>query len=189
MSVASVVANLFDGRLPFRVEAFDGSEVAPTIVSPANEITLRILRPEALIRILRRPAELGLARAFVAGDLELDGDLDALFSLELPSLRYLFSPATFLPLLRLIGPAAVRPLAPPAIEARRSHDRFELDVTVDLTPAPDLASAGLWRLGLAAVIEGANGARSYWALAHPPGAPDFHAARGFAYALAMANPS
>ena len=119
MSVASVVANLFDGRLPFRVEAFDGSEVAPTIVSPANEITLRILRPEALIRILRRPAELGLARAFVAGDLELDGDLDALFSLELPSLRYLFSPATFLPLLRLIGPAAVRPLAPPAIEARQ----------------------------------------------------------------------
>jgi len=119
MSVASVVANLFDGGLPFRVEAFDGSEVAPTIMSPANEITLRILRPEALVRILRRPAELGLARAFVAGDLELDGDLDALFSLELPPLRYLFSPANFLPLLRLIGPAAVRPLAPPSIEARQ----------------------------------------------------------------------
>ena len=87
------------------------------------------------------------------------------------------------------GMRAVGELAPPAIEARRSHDRFELDVTVDLTPLPDLASAALWRLGLAAVIEGANGAKSYWALAHPPGAPDFHAARGFAYALAMADPS
>jgi hypothetical protein len=30
------------------------------------------------------------------------------------------------------------------------------------------------RLALAAVIEHAEGAISYWALAHPPGAPDFH---------------
>src|SRR5665213_2405262 len=44
-------------------------------------------------------------------------------------------------------------IAPPAIEVRRSHDRFELDVTLDLAPLPDLASAAVWRLGLAAVIE------------------------------------
>lgn len=29
-------------------------------------------------------------------------------------------------------------------------------------------------LGLSAVIEACDGSKSYWALAHPPGVPDFH---------------
>lgn len=113
------MTRLFDGKLPFRVEAFDGSVVEPTIVSPANGLTLKILTPDALIRVLRRPGELGLARAFVAGDLELDGDLDALFALQVPPLGHLFSPSALGPLLRLLGASALRPLAPPPIEARQ----------------------------------------------------------------------
>lgn len=31
-----------------------------------------------------------------------------------------------------------------------------------------------WHLGLTAVIEAKDGTRSYWALAHAPGPPDFH---------------
>lgn len=31
-----------------------------------------------------------------------------------------------------------------------------------------------WRVGLSAVIEAKNGTKSYWALSHPPGKPDFH---------------
>lgn len=31
-----------------------------------------------------------------------------------------------------------------------------------------------WHLGLSAVIEARDGAKSYWALAHAPGPPDFH---------------
>jgi cyclopropane-fatty-acyl-phospholipid synthase len=119
MSVASVVAQLFDGRLPFRVEAFDGSVATPDIASPANELTLRILTPDALVRVLRRPGELGLSRAFVAGDIDLDGDLDSLFALEVPPMSHLFSPTTLGPLLKLIGPDALRPLAAPPIEARQ----------------------------------------------------------------------
>ena len=119
MAVASVVAQLFDGRLPFRVEAFDGSVAAPTMVSPANELTLKILTPDALVRVLRRPGELGLTRAFVAGDIDLDGDLDALFALEVPPMSHLFSPGTLGPLLKLIGADALRRLAPPPIEARQ----------------------------------------------------------------------
>ncbi|MBW4029973.1 MAG: class I SAM-dependent methyltransferase [Acidobacteria bacterium] len=119
MSIASVVSTLFGDRLPFRVEAFDGSVAESSVASAANDITLRILTPQALIHVLRRPGELGLVRAFVAGDLELDGDLDALFSLEVPPLGHLFSPTTIGPLLRLIGTDALRPLAPPAIEAHQ----------------------------------------------------------------------
>jgi hypothetical protein len=31
-----------------------------------------------------------------------------------------------------------------------------------------------WRIGLSAVVEDREGRLSYWALAHPPGDPDFH---------------
>lgn len=40
-----------------------------------------------------------------------------------------------------------------------------------------------WRLALAAVIEEMNGVKSYWALAHAPGKPDFHHRDGFALEL------
>ena len=38
-------------------------------------------------------------------------------------------------------------------------------------------------LALSAVIEARDGSRSYWALAHPPGAPDFHHRDCFALTL------
>jgi hypothetical protein len=47
-----------------------------------------------------------------------------------------------------------------------------------------LPATGDWRLGLTAVIEARGGAKSYWALAHAPGRPDFHHAAGFILALA-----
>ena len=37
-----------------------------------------------------------------------------------------------------------------------------------------LPDKGPWRIGLSAVIEETDGTKSYWALAHPPGKPDFH---------------
>lgn len=43
---------------------------------------------------------------------------------------------------------------------------------------------GAWRLGLSAIIEAIDGSTSYWALAHPSGKPDFHAADCFAAQLA-----
>lgn len=42
---------------------------------------------------------------------------------------------------------------------------------------------GPWKVALTAVIEDAYGAKSYWALAHPKGKPDFHHADGFALEL------
>ena len=43
-------------------------------------------------------------------------------------------------------------------------------VRCDLGGLPD----GQLLIGLSAVIEEEGGVKSYWALAHPPGAPDFH---------------
>jgi hypothetical protein len=37
-----------------------------------------------------------------------------------------------------------------------------------------LPSHRRWSLGLSAIVEDGEGERSFWALAHPPGDPDFH---------------
>ena len=117
MNVASVVSSALGGRLEFRVEAYDGSSAEATVASPANALTLKILRRDALTRIVTHPGELGLARAYVAGDLDLEGDLDALFSLRLPPLSKIFSLENVRALYQLLGPEGLRPLAPPSIEA------------------------------------------------------------------------
>jgi hypothetical protein len=55
-------------------------------------------------------------------------------------------------------------------------DGTALTATASLPP-------GASRLSLTAVIEGSDGRISYWALAHPPGKPDFHHADCFAAEL------
>lgn len=68
-------------------------------------------------------------------------------------------------------------LDPPRIETRADADRFELRALVAGL------SAGPLQLGLSAVIEETSGRLSYWALAHPPGKPDFHHSDCFALQL------
>jgi len=83
------------------------------------------------------------------------------------------------------GMRVAREIARPVIEVRQTAERFDLRVSIDLGPVAGLPGDVDWRIGLAAVIEEANGAKFYWALAHPPGRPDFHHAHGFAYELPM----
>ncbi|MGA7835737.1 MAG: cyclopropane-fatty-acyl-phospholipid synthase family protein [Acidimicrobiales bacterium] len=118
MNVATFVASVFDNQLPFRVEAYDGSVVEPTVKSSANNVTVRILTRDAVGRFLTRPGELGLARAYVAGDIDVDGDLDPLFELTIPPLRHLLNASHLRALLSVVGTSSLRPLAPPSIEAR-----------------------------------------------------------------------
>ncbi|HKA76229.1 MAG TPA: DOMON-like domain-containing protein [Pseudolabrys sp.] len=67
------------------------------------------------------------------------------------------------------------------IEILSGPDRYTLQISMDLDQFLRLPSDGLWRLGLSALIEDMSGRVSYWALAHPPGKPDFHHADCFAY--------
>lgn len=62
---------------------------------------------------------------------------------------------------------------PPRIETHADPDRLTVHVMLEIVPA-SLPAAGPWRLGLSAVIEDIDGVVSYWAVAHPPGPPDFH---------------
>lgn len=50
-------------------------------------------------------------------------------------------------------------------------EQFALSAILD-DPTPN--DGRTWIAGISAVIEEASGRKSYWALAHPPGPPDFH---------------
>jgi cyclopropane-fatty-acyl-phospholipid synthase len=63
---------------PFGVELWDGSALPPT--NGAGGPTFRVRSPRALGHLLRAPGQLGLGRAYVSGDIEVD-DLDAALEL------------------------------------------------------------------------------------------------------------
>ena len=67
-------------------------------------------------------------------------------------------------------------ISAPQIDVQTAPGLFAL--RTELGALSDLPR-GAWRLGLSAVIEEEGGRKSYWALAHPPGKPDFHHADGF----------
>lgn len=110
--------------LPVRIRAWDGSESGP----PGAPV-LVIRRRRALRRLLWKPGELGLARAWVAGDIAIEGDLyEALARLAgllwdrdpENSVHPVLDPrarAFARGLLRIAGPWP--PPAPPAEEVRR----------------------------------------------------------------------
>jgi hypothetical protein len=84
------------------------------------------------------------------------------------------------------GMRATEGIDAPRIEMHLEPQSFALRVSLDLRGLPDLIRETSWQVGLSAVIEDADGAMSYWALAHPPGKPDFHHADCFALELAPA---
>ena len=68
--LARIVHDTAGIELPVRVRAWDGSEAGP-----ADGPVLVIRSRRALRRLLWAPGELGLARAYVTGDIDVDGDL------------------------------------------------------------------------------------------------------------------
>jgi len=66
---------------------------------------------------------------------------------------------------------------------------YSLKAEVTLDPAMSLGLDRSWQVGLSAVIEEKNGRISYWALAHPPGKPDFHHPDCFRLELPAARPA
>lgn len=68
--LAALAETLLGAPLPVRIRAWDGSEGGPL-----DGPVLVLHNRRALRRILWKPGELGLARAWVAGDLTVDGDL------------------------------------------------------------------------------------------------------------------
>jgi cyclopropane-fatty-acyl-phospholipid synthase len=121
--LAGLAAQLVGIELPIGLRAWDGSTAGP-----GNGPTLVLRSRRALRRLLWDPNELGLARAFVSGDLDVDGDLtegmrtfwsamrDGRSSPTRPSLEQRLRAVPVAARLGVLGP---RP-RPPAEEARLS---------------------------------------------------------------------
>jgi len=71
------IVRLLDGTVPLRFEFWDGSSIEPTETPSAIAAVVHVHSVDAVRRILWAPGEIGLARAFVAGDIEIDGDIFA----------------------------------------------------------------------------------------------------------------
>lgn len=75
MTAAEVLAPLVHAtlgdRVPIRLQCWDGSEFGPSDAA----VCVRIARRRALRRIMWQPNELGFARAYVCGDVLIEGDL------------------------------------------------------------------------------------------------------------------
>jgi cyclopropane-fatty-acyl-phospholipid synthase len=79
-------------EIPLRLRAWDGSEAGPA-AAPLLEFRNR----RALRRILWSPGQLGLSRAYVAGDIDAPGDIFAAFT-ALSSVGKFAEPGPFRPL-------------------------------------------------------------------------------------------
>ena len=73
----------------------------------------------------------------------------------------------------------------PRMDFHRLADGCRLEAQLSATALPPGANL---RLGLNAVIEAADGSKSYWALAHGAEQPDFHHAQNFALTLSPPHP-
>ena len=70
--LADALAPVVGGALPVHLTAWDGS-----VAGPVDAPRVVIRSPRTLRRLLRHPGELGVVQAYVTGDLDVEGDLDA----------------------------------------------------------------------------------------------------------------
>lgn len=119
--VGDVLRTLLGDDPRIRIRLWDGS-----VLGRPSGTELVVRSPDAFRRLLYAPGELGLGRAYVAGDIDVDGDIfdalalrDGLAPRDRPA-RLRLSPATWIKLAltaRELG-ALGRPLPPPPEEAR-----------------------------------------------------------------------
>src|SRR4029079_4686880 len=82
--------------------------------------------PDALRRIVTAPDELGFGRAYVAGELEVDGDIFDVMAVAHHIEELRLGPRQISAAVKLVGWKGLKPLPPPPEEARlhgRRHSR------------------------------------------------------------------
>ena len=124
-AIGPLMRRLAGDPVPIRIEFWDGSSLGPE----SSPSTVVFRSPNALHRLAQAPGDLGLGRAYVAGEIDLRGDLDPVLDLGVrnPDLR--LGAAGFLDALRALrrlGALPPKRLEPPPEEARlhgRRHSR------------------------------------------------------------------
>ncbi len=126
--LAAAIAGLLGSDIPIGIDCYDGSHLGPR--DGATSIVVR--SPKALRYVLTAPGEIGFARAYVAGEIDVEGDIFEALALRdnLPDVKV--TPREWLALARAVGVEGLKPLPAPAEEVRvrgRRHTK-ERDAAV-----------------------------------------------------------
>ena len=125
LTLAEILEIFAAGQLPLKFTAYDGSVAGPEDA----EIGLNLLTPRGTTYLATAPGELGLARAYVSGDLEPHGvhpgDPYELLKALADKMDFKRPPARVLAnIVRSIGIEHLKPIAPPPQEALPRWRRF-----------------------------------------------------------------
>ena len=118
LKLAEILEIFAAGKLPLKFSAYDGSTAGPDDA----EFGLSLLTPRGTTYLATAPGDLGLARAYVSGDLELHGvhPGDPYELLKALAEKMDFrrpSPRLLANVVRSIGFEHLKPIAPPPQEA------------------------------------------------------------------------
>ena len=117
MTIGEMIDRLIKGGLPVRFTAYDGSSAGP----PGATIGLHLRNERGLRYLLTAPGDLGLARAYVTGDLEVTGvhpgDPYAAIAMMKEHTHFRMPPVgDALRMIRGLGLAQLKPPPPPPQE-------------------------------------------------------------------------
>jgi cyclopropane-fatty-acyl-phospholipid synthase len=138
MALAELLYQALGGALPLRFELYDGSTAGPDDA----KVRMVVHNERGLARFASRPGELGIARAYISGDVDIDGDLfagleqAADMDLSLANVH----PLAVARLLAATGPGVLRSPPPPPEEVQlsgglhtRSRDRDAISHHYDVS--------------------------------------------------------
>ncbi len=118
LTLAQILEIFAEGKSPLRFTAYDGSTAGPDDA----ELGVDLRTPRGTTYLATAPGELGMARAYVSGDVELHGvhpgDPYELLKALADKLEFKRPPARVMAnILRSIGFEHLKPIAPPPQEA------------------------------------------------------------------------
>src|SRR5829696_1966933 len=117
ITIGEAISLMMPNGVPFRFTAYDGSAAGPV----ESSIHVHLVNERGLSYLLTAPGDLGMARAYVSGDLTLEGvhpgnPYDAMVLLQRESGFKIPSPAEALAIVRSLGWTRLKPPPPPPEE-------------------------------------------------------------------------
>ncbi|MBK5232704.1 MAG: class I SAM-dependent methyltransferase [Thermoleophilia bacterium] len=120
--LVSKLEGRLSGPLPAAVRFWDGSEFGPGERGPVED-TIVVRNKRGLTYVVMRPDQVGIARGWVSGDIELEGDLERVMMAGSKLYGFDFTPLEKLEAARLalaVGAVKIPPPKPPETEVKVS---------------------------------------------------------------------
>ncbi len=124
-TIADAFTQLLNGEVPFSFTAYDGSSAGPADA----KYGLRLLNERGLSYLVTAPGDLGLARAYVAGDLEIVGThpgdpYEALMAVKGSKTGLKFRTPTPIEAIALLRAVGISNLKPPPVPEQEHLPRW-----------------------------------------------------------------